>query len=103
MSSTSSPCSRNDKEMMELRQNNERLHLTTCSLISQNKQLRKSSKQLRQKLIVSRKEFLRFKIDQTNKQQQTTTSNSNNKITTTKMQTNKCKQKQTKTNKQTNK
>lgn len=67
MSSTSSPCSCKDKEMMELRQNNERLHLTTCSLISQNKQLSKSSKELRQKLIVSKRKLLTFKIDQTKK------------------------------------
>ena len=53
--------------MMELRQNNERLHLTTCSLISQNKQLSKSSKELRQKLIVSKRKLLTFKIDQTKK------------------------------------
>ena len=68
MSSISSLCSRDVNEMMtESRQNNERLHLTTCSLISANNKLSESVKDLRQKLIVSKKKHLRFKIDQTKK------------------------------------
>ena len=67
MSSISSTCLCKNKVMVDLRDENKRQHLTICSLISQNEELRKSSKKLRMKLVFSKKEGLRFKIDQTKK------------------------------------
>ena len=67
MSSISSLCLCKNKVMVDLRDENKRQYLTICSLISQNEELRKSSKKLRMKLVFSKKEGLRFKIDQTKK------------------------------------
>ena len=46
---------------------NAQQHLAICSLISKNKNLGKSCKQLRTQLVVNKKKFLQFKINQTKK------------------------------------
>ena len=53
--------------METLREENEQQHLTICSLIAQNQKLRKLCKETRRNFVVSKKNQLFFKINQTKK------------------------------------